>query len=376
MYLLNDSSATIEKQEYKPHSKEPVFPQSISSSLKVANPLLFPEWNDWLLNSPNYSFFHSVNWARVLTDSYGYQPRYFINEGRNRFNALIPVMEINSAITGKRGVSLPFSDVCLPILAPELNRNTISKQILDYGQQAGWKSLEIRGDGFAPPDTQPTNYFVLHHVPLGDECNVDNVFSRFRNNFRTRIRKGLREGIQVHILRTPEAMREFYRLQCLTRKSKSLPPQPYQFFKNIYAHVIAEDLGFVILASHKGRIIAGGVFFHFGTKMIYKFGASNKAYQHFPANFLIIWNAIKWACENNKKCFCFGRSDTDLTGLLQFKDGWATKRKQLNYYKYNFSQQTFLQENRASTSHAYPLLDKLPISLLKFAGEILYRHIG
>ena len=37
--------------------------------------------------------------------------------------------------------------------------------------------------------------------------------------------------------------------------------------------------GFVILASHQDKVIAGAIYFHFGEKVIYKYGASNKCYQ-------------------------------------------------------------------------------------------------
>ena len=83
--------------------------------MQPLNPLKYPKWDETLLNTEGSSFFHTSNWARVLHESYNYTPLYFAELQDNRFSHLIPIMEVNSLLTGKRGVSLPFTDNC-PII--------------------------------------------------------------------------------------------------------------------------------------------------------------------------------------------------------------------------------------------------------------------
>jgi hypothetical protein len=45
--------------------------------MEIIDPTNFPNWDELLLSTPGYSFFHSSAWARVLKDSYGYTPWYF-----------------------------------------------------------------------------------------------------------------------------------------------------------------------------------------------------------------------------------------------------------------------------------------------------------
>ncbi len=66
------------------------------------NPIEYPGWDDLLLSQPDYSFFHSSHWARVLHDSYGYKPCYFSIIDNQKLSACIPVMEIKSVLTGTR----------------------------------------------------------------------------------------------------------------------------------------------------------------------------------------------------------------------------------------------------------------------------------
>ena len=69
-------------------------------------------------------------------------------------------------------------------------------------------------------------------------------------------------------------------------------------------------MGFIVLGSYRGAAIAANVYFHFGDQVIYKYGASDKTYQHLRANNLVMWEAIKWACDKGYKAFSFlaGRS--------------------------------------------------------------------
>ena len=55
-------------------------------------------------------------------------------------------MEIRSLLTGRRGVSLPFSDYCEPILPGTGTSTDMMACLSEYGERAGWESIEVRGD--------------------------------------------------------------------------------------------------------------------------------------------------------------------------------------------------------------------------------------
>ena len=89
-------------------------------TVEIINPLQFTGWDELLLTQPESTFFHSSHWARVLYDTYGYKPLYFTVRDNDKLSALVPVMEIDSFLTGKRGVSLPFTDFCEPIIRDDI----------------------------------------------------------------------------------------------------------------------------------------------------------------------------------------------------------------------------------------------------------------
>ena len=58
-------------------------------------------WDELLLTSDQSIFFQTSAWAKVLCESYNYTPLYFITKDDDRLSSLIPVMEVNSFLTGK-----------------------------------------------------------------------------------------------------------------------------------------------------------------------------------------------------------------------------------------------------------------------------------
>ncbi|MEE9543458.1 MAG: hypothetical protein V3V95_06720 [Thermodesulfobacteriota bacterium] len=124
--------------------------------LQIINPIDYPSWDELLIASDGYSFFHSSSWARVLSVSYGYNPLYFILTDGPRLLVSMPVMDIKSLLTGRRGVSLPFSDYCEPIISADIDFNDVLEPLIKQGKEAGWRYIEIRGAGELL-DTQPVS---------------------------------------------------------------------------------------------------------------------------------------------------------------------------------------------------------------------------
>jgi len=71
-----------------------------------------------LLALPEACTFHHPAWIEALHATYGY--RAFVAavpDGAGGVSAGLPIMEVNSLLTGRRWVALPFSDHCCPLAA-------------------------------------------------------------------------------------------------------------------------------------------------------------------------------------------------------------------------------------------------------------------
>ncbi|MEW6681744.1 MAG: GNAT family N-acetyltransferase [Nitrospirota bacterium] len=348
----------------------------MSPKTEIINPLDYLGWDDLVLATEGYSFFHSSNWARVLHETYGYRPVYLTAMDAGKIVASLPCMEIKSLLTGARAVSLPFTDYCEAIVAPgsEHTAQSLFDELMGYGKQAGWRSIEIRCGNRLSEEVPP---FAVHYGHVVDVArDAEELLSGLRESTRRNIKKAINEGVRVELSDSMESLRTFYRLNCLTRREHGLPPQPFRFFEKLHEHVLSQGRGFVALSSIRNESIAGAVFLHFGGTAIYKYGASDKSYQHLRANNLVMWEAIRWCSENGVRNLCLGRTEPEHDGLLQFKRGWGARERRVHYYKYDVRSAWFVSERPKALGGHKKIIHRVPIPLLRLAGTVLYRHIG
>ncbi|MGC2423919.1 MAG: peptidoglycan bridge formation glycyltransferase FemA/FemB family protein [Nitrospirota bacterium] len=344
----------------------------MSDGLEIINPLSRTGWDDLVIASGKGSFFHSSTWARVLNESYGYKPVYFAFYNDEGYNALVPFMEISSRITGKRGVSLPFTDYCEPIIQGDCTIGDVTARIVRFGKSAGWRYIELRSGVGMPV---PASSFYYGHV-LDIARDEKTLLSSFRESTRRNIKKAEKEGVKVSVSGSLDSIRKFYRLNCMTRKLHGLPPQPYRFFEKIYEHAVSEGYGMAVLADYNGKTIAGNVYFHFGDKAMYKYGASDREHLHLRANNLVMWEAIRHYAKNGFRSLCFGRTEPENSGLLQFKRGWGGQEQVVNYYKYDLKLDSYVTETSRLRGFHNKVFANMPVPFLRLAGYLLYKHMG
>ncbi len=345
-----------------------------SAIFQRVNPLEEAEWDARLTTCPSASFFHTTAWARVLQSSYGYTPVYFILSEGGSLRSLLPMMEVNSWLTGRRGISLPFTDDSEPVGSDVDSLSRVFQEAMRYAEERDWKYLECRGGKTLLPDMLASTSFYGHQLNLigGEEV----LFAKMKGTARSAIRKAEKSDVQLEISQSLETIRIFYGLLCKTRKRHGVPPQPWSFFQNIHTHVLLQNKGFVVLARHQQAPIAAAIFFHFGGKAIYKYSASDETFKHLPANNLVMWEAIKWYAQHGFEQLDFGRTSLENEGLRKFKLAWGTEERMIEYVKYDRRQHRFVTARDESSGWHNRVFRALPLPLSRFIGAVLYKHVA
>ena len=81
------------------------------------DPLTDPRWQEFTARHPRASVFHSSGWLRALQLAYGYEPiAYTLSPPQSEVANAVVFSRIRSWATGRRLVSLPFSDHCEPLV--------------------------------------------------------------------------------------------------------------------------------------------------------------------------------------------------------------------------------------------------------------------
>lgn len=340
----------------------------------VINPLEDSGWDSLLATHPDNSCFQSAAWARVLHETYGHEPLYFCQVAQGQLRGLLPVMEIASRLTGRRGVSLPFTDLCPPLFSAESTDWAPYDQAVRTGEARGWRYLECRGDISRWPHASPSVTFYGHAVDLrpGQEA----LFKNLSSSVRRGIKRAVASGLRVEFSTDPQAMDHFYALHCLTRCRHQLPPQPFRFFASIARHMVRNDRGVIASVYLQDKPIAAAVFFCQNGEAFYKFGASDYAFQSYRPNNLLMWESIKWFESKGCKSFDMGRTSLANEGLRHFKHGFGAQERTIEYGKYDLRKRAFVCSADRSHSAATRIFRWFTMPMLRLSGRLLYPHIG
>jgi hypothetical protein len=131
-----------------------------------------------------------------------------------------------------------------------------------------------------------------------------------------------------------------------------------------------------MIASQGAKEIAGAIYFHFGKKAIFKYGASNEIYQNLRANNLIMWEAIQWYTEQGFDSLCFGRTDLGNDGLNQYKNGWRTDQTSIKYCKFDLRRGVAITSKQKLKGYHNKIFQNIPIIIARGCGSLLYKHFG
>ena len=345
-----------------------------SSQISIFNPLERSDWDALVSRFPQCSFFHTSAWLKVLNETYRYLPVAIALTDQNTTRALTVFMEVDSWITGKRGVSLPFTDECQTLLFDEGDLPLLLDQVYALATERNWKSLETRSAPGLEKNALPSLVHCTHKLSLNPDPK--SLFSQFSTSNRRAIRKAEASELSIDQEPSLENLSSFYNLICLTRKRQGMPPQPWKFFQAIHEQILTQGLGSLFLAIHESKPIAGALFLQQKQNAIYKFGASDESFQAMRPNNFVMWNAIKSFAQNGCQQLDFGRTSLGNEGLRRFKLGWGSTEQTIPYIRRNIQSQsieTLSDRTKGWYNHIFKIL---PTPLSRLAGQLLYKHVA
>jgi FemAB-related protein (PEP-CTERM system-associated) len=327
------------------------------------------------------TLYYTQTWLKIVRQIYGYQiiPLVATNKAGN-ISGYLPLCLMQSPLTGRRLVSLPFSDLC-PLLAEDENSiNKLIDEAVELAREQKAKYLELRtgiDEVLAKRlDLVEGNLYVRWLKPLSTD--PASIWSDLRKPIQRQVKKSEKLGVQVRIAQQRSDVAHYYRLHLQTRCRKhGMPAQPQRYFLELWDEFAESGAMQLLLAEYQGTVIAGMILLAYGTTIRYSYGASDERYLNLAPNDLLMWTSIKLGCTLGYQTFDMGRTACDNSGLMEFKRRWGAIQEPLPYYYYP---QIAGLASTSETSWKYRLLTsswkKLPLEVAGPLGGYLYKHLG
>lgn len=153
---------------------------------------------------------------------------------------------------------------------------------------------------------QARNNYVLKI----DGRTADEIFSLFHKKWRYNIRLAVKKGVECRICGR-ESLDDFYKLMVETGKRDGFCIRSREYFEKML-----DSLGSncrLYICYYEDNPVSGAVTVQYAGKTCYVYGASTSSYRNVMPNYLMQWNMICWAIENN--CYLY-----DFQGIPFYKD--------------------------------------------------------
>jgi Acetyltransferase (GNAT) domain len=341
------------------------------------DPTLDPRWERFINSRLEASIFHTRGWLTALQKTYGYQPiGYTTSPPHLELKGALVLCKIESWLTGKRLVALPFSDHCELLCETQREADLLIGHLRSKLEDHNWRYLELRpikksfdqnARGF-----QPTAQYFLHRIDLSP--SLAEILKSFdKDSVQRRILRAERADLKERQGNSVDLIEEFYRIFMITRRRHRLPPMPLAWFNNL-----VECLGDALrirIAYKSERAVAAILTLRFKGVSYYKYGCSDVQFNALGAMPWLLWKAIEAAKEDSAIQFDMGRTEVVNAGLTRFKNHWVKHPECLTYW--GLPDRRIIGPVRGwKLKVAKHVFARLPDPLLTLTGRLLYRHIG
>ena len=340
------------------------------------DPITDRRWEEFVATHPKSSAFHRREWLKSLSDTYGYRPIVFTNSPpQTKLSDGIPFCKVKSWITGKRLVSLPFSDHSEPLLGDGEDEGEFATELAAKMQKLHLQYIELRPLCWQGPTNLfvPAQSFWIHKLDL---CkSKEDLFNNLhKSSLQRRIRKAERENLEYERGSSANLIDDFCEMLLITRRRHHLLPQPRRWFENL-AENFKSDFQ-IRVARKDGKCFAAIVTLRHHNKVVYKYGCSDEQYHHLAGMPFLFWRLIEESKAEQAVELDFGRTDLENEGLIRFKDKFGTVRTRLTYLRHPGVRRKSASSIQTQFPVAGRIFSILPEAICWRLGGLLYRHMG
>jgi len=174
------------------------------------------------------------------------------------------------------------------------------------------------------PAIQPVRTILLDLT-----CDEETLLARMKEKWRYNVRLAGRKGVRVRRAQTMEDVQAWYRLLQTTSERDRFAIHTLDYYLQVWRSFVPRRQVRLLLAEYNGQLLAGIFVGLMAKQAIYLYGASSNEQRHLMPNYLLQWEAIRWAKQEGATQYDFwGIPETDdeheaMAGVHRFKSGWG-----------------------------------------------------
>jgi hypothetical protein len=352
----------------------------MTSEVTCLGPEAEDAWRDFLADRSEALVYHHPAWLRVLCAAEGYEPLVLAHhDAAGALDGVLPLVARRGWITGRRLVSLPHTPVAGPLAANREAATALCAAALEHAREIGAR-LELKTGNGVLDETCAGIRRIPWSTAFVLELPDDPEKIRFGGGDNHRriaaaVRKSGKEGVKLRDANSEADLRRWYKVYLETMRAHTVPPRPLHFFLALWVDMRPAGLLRLVLAERGGQLVAGSIFLHFGSTMLYAYNG-RRAGGVLSSNDLIQWHAIHDAVRAGFHRYHLGEVEHDQPGLAAFKAKWGAAPEPLYRYVDPPLNARSDVRNLERARHVGDMIwRRLPLAATARVGEVVYRRL-
>ena len=171
---------------------------------------------------------------------------------------------------------------------------------------------------------QPVRTILLDLAPSEGE-----LLAQMKEKWRYNVRLAIRKGVTIRVAQSLDDVIAWYALLQTTGERDHFGIHTRKYYCDAWRIFAPSQQIRLLLAEHGDRLLAGIFVGLFANQGIYLYGASSNESRNLMPNYLLQWEAIRWAKQQGATHYDFwGIPETDngdeaMAGVYRFKSGWG-----------------------------------------------------
>ncbi|HLX41329.1 MAG TPA: peptidoglycan bridge formation glycyltransferase FemA/FemB family protein [Ktedonobacteraceae bacterium] len=210
-------------------------------------------------------------------------------------------------------------------LEPDIVMDTILYDSPDGNNSYNECREHLLDEHFSPTQAiQPARTILLDLAPTESM-----LLAQMKEKWRYNVRLASRKGVIIRVAQTLDDVLAWYELLQTTGERDQFGIHTRNYYCDAWRIFASRQQLRLLLAEHDGRLLAGIFVGLFANQGIYLYGASSNESRNLMPNYLLQWEAIRWARQQGTIRYDFwGIPETDdedeaMAGVYRFKSGWG-----------------------------------------------------
>lgn len=289
-------------------------------------------WNTALAALPYRHILQAWEWGQ-FKQRWGWSPRYFVNEEGGVVNAAALVLrrtfsplKLNLLYVPK-GPALDYADGALV--------DRVLRDLVDVARRDRAIFIKIDPD-LNPPDRSllldrgwidSAEQIQFRNTMLLDLTrSEDDLLAAMKPKTRYNVRLAQKKGVTIRSGNLDD-LELLYAMYAETAQRDGFIIRPLDYYRDAWGSFIRSGLAHPLIAEVDQEAVAGLILFRFADRAWYMYGMSRNAHRDKMPNYLLQWEAIRWAKAQGCAVYDLWGAPDELNesdsmwGVYKFKEG-------------------------------------------------------